>query len=96
MAQASHGSAPDIAGKGVANPTALILSAVMLIDWLGVRHQRERFREAATELRQAVLATLAQPSLRTPDLKGCGTTTSFTNSIIDALQAGAKRAMASA
>lgn len=96
VAQASHGSAPDIAGKGMANPTALILSAVMLLDWLGTRHQRERFREAAAELRQAVLSTLAQPSLRTPDLKGHGTTAGFTNAIIEALRAGAGRSMASA
>jgi 3-isopropylmalate dehydrogenase len=95
VAQASHGSAPDLVGKGIANPTALILSAVMLLEWLGVRHQRERFCEAAAELRQAVLATLAQPSLRTPDLKGSGTTSSFTNSVIEALQLGARRPMRS-
>src|SRR3954449_5896989 len=42
MAQASHGSAPDIAGRGLANPIAMILSSGMLLDWLGTRHGNQR------------------------------------------------------
>src|SRR3712207_2303541 len=47
MAQAAHGSAPDIAGKGLANPIAMILSAGMLLDWLGTRHGDPRIPDAA-------------------------------------------------
>src|SRR3546814_1903920 len=47
VAQAQHGSAPDIAGQGIANPTSLILSAAMLLDWLGRRRADAALREAA-------------------------------------------------
>jgi isocitrate/isopropylmalate dehydrogenase len=86
MAQASHGSAPEIAGAGIANPAAMILSAGLLLDWLGRRHQREAFVAAAVELRRAVMACLRDPALRTPDLGGGGTTTAgFTKAVIAAL-----------
>lgn len=94
VAQASHGSAPDIAGRGIANPTALILSTGLLLDWLGVRHGRERYREAAAELKRAVLASLADPSRRTPDLHGSGTTASFTNAVVEALHSPVRQSSA--
>jgi 3-isopropylmalate dehydrogenase len=50
MAQAAHGSAPDIAGQDIANPFSLILSAGLLLDWYGQRNQQARFREAAVAI----------------------------------------------
>ena len=70
MAQASHGSAPDIAGQNKANPTALILSATMLLDWLGSRHQRLDLVEAARDLQRAVDRALEKEETRTSDLQG--------------------------
>ena len=57
--QPCHGSAPDIAGRGVANPFAMILSAGMMLDWLGLRHGDERLRADAARVVAAVDACLA-------------------------------------
>jgi tartrate dehydrogenase/decarboxylase / D-malate dehydrogenase len=65
--QAIHGSAPDIAGKGIANPLASIWSGQLLLDFLGEH-------EAATLLLGAIEAVLAQAQVRTPDLGGTATT----------------------
>ncbi len=70
MAQAQHGSAPDIAGRGVANPASLILSAAMLLEWLGGRHSREAFALAARAIEGAVDALLEKPEGCTRDLGG--------------------------
>ena len=70
MAQAQHGSAPDIAGQGVANPASLILSAAMLLEWLGGRHARPALAEAARAIEHAVDALLESPETRTRDLGG--------------------------
>lgn len=70
MAQASHGSAPEIAGRDTANPAALMLSTAMLLDWLGDRHDRPDLGEAAAALSAAVEALLSDPDRRTPDLDG--------------------------
>jgi 3-isopropylmalate dehydrogenase len=69
-AQAQHGSAPDIAGQGRANPTSLILSAGMLLDWLAGRHARPEFARAAQAIEAAIDAVLNDPATRTPDLGG--------------------------
>ncbi|MEK9743773.1 MAG: isocitrate/isopropylmalate family dehydrogenase [Gammaproteobacteria bacterium] len=58
--QPAHGSAPDIMGKGVANPTAAILSAAMLLDWLGRRHRFEPCQDAARKIEAVVEETLAE------------------------------------
>ena len=70
MAQAAHGSAPDIAGQNIANPTAMILSCGMLLDWLSRRHGRPELGEAARRIDEAVGAQLADDDGRTPDLGG--------------------------
>ncbi len=70
IAQAAHGAAPDIAGRNTANPTALMLSAGMLLAWLGERHNREDLSEAARRLDEAVDAQLDDPAGRTVDLGG--------------------------
>jgi 3-isopropylmalate dehydrogenase len=70
VAQAQHGSAPDIAGKDVANPAALIGSAAMLLGWLGERRGDERLARAAEAIEAALDAVIARPEWRTPDLGG--------------------------
>jgi 3-isopropylmalate dehydrogenase len=60
MAQAAHGSAPDIAGRDLANPTAMILSTAMLLEWLGARHEDEALTRAAHLIEESVAATLAR------------------------------------
>ena len=72
-----HGCAPDIAGEGVANPTATILSAAMLLDFLD-------YEEAAAAVRTAVEATLADGP-RTPDLGGSATTDAVADAVVDRL-----------
>jgi isocitrate/isopropylmalate dehydrogenase len=70
VAQAQHGSAPDIQGQDRANPTSLILSAAMLLEWLGQRQNNPPFNKAAVSMNAAVDATLADPTTHTPDLGG--------------------------
>ena len=77
--EAVHGSAPDIAGKGVANPIALLLSACMMLDHLGEL-------KAATRIREAVDKILGQSRVLTPDLKGQGTTASLTKALLAQLR----------
>jgi isocitrate dehydrogenase (NAD+) len=72
--EAVHGSAPDIAGKGIANPCALLLGAVQMLDHLGQP-------ENAARLRNAIVATLEAKDSLTPDLVGAGTTMSFAKAI---------------
>ena len=76
--EAVHGSAPDIAGKRLANPTAVILSAVELL-----RHAGES--ESAARIEAAVHAALAEPSVRTRDLGGSATLDQFTDAVIERL-----------
>ena len=85
IAQAVHGSAPDIAGQGTANPVALILSVAMLLEWLSIRKNRPDLLDAATQVRTAIDYTLARPANHTPDLGGNATTESITRAILDAL-----------
>jgi 3-isopropylmalate dehydrogenase len=77
VAQAQHGSAPDIAGKGVANPASLILSSAMLLDWLAARRGDARLASAAQAIEAAVDATLKEPANRTRDLGGSLGTAAF-------------------
>ncbi|MCH8558988.1 MAG: isocitrate/isopropylmalate dehydrogenase family protein [Balneolia bacterium] len=72
--EAVHGSAPDIAGQNKANPTALLFSSLMMLRHLGMDDKHDLIRKAA-------LTVLANPELRTGDLGGKGTTTSFTDAI---------------
>ncbi|HKC53148.1 MAG TPA: isocitrate/isopropylmalate family dehydrogenase [Burkholderiales bacterium] len=70
IAQAQHGSAPDLAGKDRANPTSLILSAAMLLEWIAARRGNDAFAAAARNIDAAVDATLKNPATRTADLGG--------------------------
>jgi 3-isopropylmalate dehydrogenase len=68
--QPCHGSAPDIAGQGKANPTAMILSAAMMLDWLGERHDDPRLVDAARRIESAVDAVFASSRLLPIELGG--------------------------
>jgi 3-isopropylmalate dehydrogenase len=82
MAQASHGSAPDIAGQDRANPCSLIFSTVMLLDWLGEKHNRPDLRESAAQIDKAVLQALGSPDTRTADLGGKLGTRAFGEAVV--------------
>jgi len=81
MAQASHGSAPDIAGKGIANPVGMILSAAMLLTWLAGERHDPAAGDAGQAIQQAVATTLREGP-RTPDLGGTAGTKEFTSAIV--------------
>ena len=70
MAQAQHGSAPDIAGQDKANPSSLIGSVAMLLAWLGERRDDARLLRAAEGIERALDAVIAVPDWRTGDLAG--------------------------
>ena len=70
VAQAQHGSAPDIAGQDRANPASLIGSAAMLLAWLGERRRDDRLTRAAATIEDALERAIASPQWRTPDLGG--------------------------
>jgi 3-isopropylmalate dehydrogenase len=74
MAQATHGSAPDIAGKGVANPYAMIISSRMLLEWLAEKYNHDGLKRAVRRIDTAVDLTIADGSHLTPDIGGTGST----------------------
>ena len=73
-----HGSAPDIAGKGIANPIAQILSAGMMLDWLGEK-------QAAKALEASIVEVLKEGKALTPDLRGTAKTVDVTKAVISRL-----------
>ena len=77
VAQAQHGSAPDIAGQDRANPASLIGSAAMLLAWLGERRRDKRLIDAADAIEAALDQAIADPSSRTRDLGGLLGTKAF-------------------
>jgi 3-isopropylmalate dehydrogenase len=85
--QPSHGSAPDIAGQGKANPTAMLLSAAMMLDWLGTRHALPVMNEAAAALEAAVDRVFAEHKVRPYEFGGSDGTAAITRAVIDALDA---------
>lgn len=87
MAQAQHGSAPDIQGQNKANPISLILSAAMLIDWLGHRRNDATLTAASRIIEASVDGVLRMPSTRTIDLGGPLGTTAFTVELCKAIDA---------
>jgi 3-isopropylmalate dehydrogenase len=86
MAQASHGSAPDIAGRGLANPIAMMLSSGMLLDWLGTRHDDERAADAAVRVEEGVRAAV-RGGVSTRDLGGTASTDEFTAAVLERIAA---------
>ncbi|MBY2924356.1 isocitrate/isopropylmalate dehydrogenase family protein [Rhizobium leguminosarum] len=90
VAQAQHGSAPDIAGRGIANPTSLILSAAMLLDWLGRRRSDQRLMTAAGLINAAVERVLDNPETRTRDVGGGLDTSAFTEKVVEEVREGGR------
>ncbi len=83
--QPCHGSAPDIAGQGKANPTACILSAAMLLDWLGVRAGNAALAEAARRIEHAVDETFASGRIRPFELGGRDGTAAIRDAVLSNL-----------
>jgi len=77
--EAVHGSAPDIAGKGIANPTSLLLAAAMMLEHVGLKDKR-------TALEAAIDKVLNVDNIRTGDLGGKATTAEFTAAVVKRLQ----------
>lgn len=84
-AQAQHGSAPDIQGQNVANPTSMILSVAMMLSWLGEQRGLSNFEAAGAEMERAVDQVLANPATRTRDLGGKINTDAFGKLVADAV-----------
>ncbi|MEL6839437.1 MAG: isocitrate/isopropylmalate family dehydrogenase [Pseudomonadota bacterium] len=85
--QPCHGSAPDIAGQGKANPMAMILSAAMMLEWLGLNHDVPGMIADGQRLRDAVDAVLRNACLLTPDLGGPNSTTGVGKAVIEVFDA---------
>jgi 3-isopropylmalate dehydrogenase len=84
-AQAQHGSAPDIAGKNVANPTSLILSAAMMLTWLGEQRGVQKLMDAGAAIAEAVDRVLDDPAKRTRDIGGSVNTDDFGRMVAEAV-----------
>jgi 3-isopropylmalate dehydrogenase len=85
MAQATHGSAPDIAGKNIANPYAMIMSGQMLFEWLGRKRSDSRAVEAAKRIALAVEKVVAEARHLTGDLGGKASTAEMGDAITRAM-----------
>ncbi|WP_354059003.1 isocitrate/isopropylmalate dehydrogenase family protein [Devosia sp. 2618] len=87
VAQAQHGSAPDIVGQDKANPTSMILSSAMLLDWFGQRHGEAIYLDAAKAIEAAIDRSLSHPDTRTSDLGGSLGTKAFADAVVSQIQA---------
>jgi len=85
----THGSAPDIAGRRIANPTSIILSVGMMLNWIGERRRDQKLRAAWKGIDKAVDAVLIDDKVRTPDLGGKNSTSQFGTAVADAIKAQA-------
>lgn len=77
--EAVHGSAPDIAGQGIANPTALLMSAIVMLHYIGEK-------DAAHRVENAMMAVFAEGTVRTKDLGGTAKTNEFARAIVEKIQ----------
>ena len=87
MAQATHGSAPDIAGKGIANPYAMMESTRMMFEWLGHSRANPGAVRMAASMSRAITEALGNVQARTGDIRGKGNTESMTKAVLAALRA---------
>lgn len=85
MFQPAHGSAPDIVGRGIANPVATILSGAMMLEWLGDRSGDKSAHEVAKNINEAIDRVMGDGATLTPDLRGTASTTDVTSAVIKAL-----------
>ncbi len=86
MAQATHGSAPDIAGRGLANPYAMIMSGQMLMAWLGRKHKEPKATAAAEKMQVAVDKIVTEANYVTKDLGGNASTRAMGDAIAAAVE----------
>jgi 3-isopropylmalate dehydrogenase len=87
MAQATHGSAPDIAGKGIANPYAMMESTRMMFEWLGHSRSNPGAVRMAASMSNAITEALGNAQARTGDIKVKGNTETMTKAVLAALRA---------
>ncbi|MGZ5195505.1 MAG: isocitrate/isopropylmalate dehydrogenase family protein [Ramlibacter sp.] len=87
MAQATHGSAPDIAGKGIANPYAMMESTRMMFDWLGHSRGNAGAVRMAASMSRAITEALGDAQARTGDIRGKGNTQTMTKAVLARLRA---------
>ena len=87
VAQASHGSAPDIAGKNQANPVSLLFSTAQLLDWKGTQTGRHDLQNAARKLDDVIVTTIQNPETRTRDLGGTLSCSDFGQALIKNIRA---------
>jgi 3-isopropylmalate dehydrogenase len=85
MAQATHGSAPDIAGRNVANPYAMIMSGKMLLEWLGHKNNEPSAIKAADLIEVAMEEVIAEQKHLTVDLGGGAGTTQMGDAVASAI-----------
>lgn len=85
MAQATHGSAPDIAGQNIANPTSMLLSTVMLLKWLSTKQKERKLDGIANMIEHAVFKIVAEGTT-TRDLGGSASTSEFIEAVINNLK----------
>jgi 3-isopropylmalate dehydrogenase len=85
MAQAAHGSAPDIAGRNIANPYAIIMSAQMMLEWLGRKRGDDQILQAAALIERACYDVIENRRCLTPDLGGSAGTTDMGDAVAAAL-----------
>ena len=81
MAQATHGSAPDIAGKGIANPYAMIMSGKMLFEWLGRKRNDPKAIDAAQRIERSMDRVIADAKILTSDLGGKASTSQMGDAV---------------
>jgi 3-isopropylmalate dehydrogenase len=85
--QPAHGTAPDIAGRGIANPTAMLLSAAMMLDWLGTQHDVTACRTASALLDAAIERVFSEGCYLPPELGGTARTNEIANAVAEAVTA---------
>lgn len=84
--QPAHGTAPDIMGTGAANPVACILSAAMMLDWLGAKHDSPGCLRAEQLIKDAVATTISEKGIRTTDVGGSHNTADVVRAVVEAIQ----------
>lgn len=82
MAQAAHGSAPDIAGENIANPIGMMLSTAMLFEWLNTQHHDKKLKEVAELIENSLFETV-RAGIKTGDLGGKSSTSEFAEAIVE-------------
>lgn len=83
--QPAHGTAPDIAGKGIANPSAMILSVAMMLDWLAVRHNDPALADGARAIESALQRSFTEAGIRPPDFGGQSHTADVVRAVTERL-----------